>query len=94
MGVLARVELSAAEELWVSIMQRIVFLDKVKDLQIHREVTRGPPLVLHPFLDDSRLIYVGGRLAHSTKPYMKQHSLIIPGKQVRTKHRKLGPSSS
>ena len=78
-------ELFAAEGLWISFTQRAAFPDIVRALQMGKEVSGGPLLALHPFLDDNGLMRVGGRLAHSSEQYAKRHPLIILGKHTLTK---------
>lgn len=94
-GALTTAELFAAEDLWLSLVQRTTFPDEIGTLRMGRQITGGPLLALHPFLDSNGLMRVGGRLTHSTEPYAKIHPVIIPGKNtltkliIRTEHQRL-----
>lgn len=43
---------------------------------------RGPLSSLHPFLDATGLLKVGGRLENTSLPYDQKHPVVLPGCSV------------
>ncbi len=80
-GFLSVTKLTLAEEFWFRVAQHSSFSKEISSLHKKAEVPRGSPLLpLHPFLDYSDLLQVGGRGKLST-----HHPIILSGKYPVTK---------
>ncbi len=76
-------ELQAAEQFWLSVSQSDHFLEEMGTLRKTKTIARSSSLLhLHPFLDESSLLRVGGR-QQTTKS--SQHPIIIHGNHPITK---------
>ena len=84
-GVLASPELVDAENLWIASAQQSAYPNEVNILRKGNEISSGPLLVLHPVLDESGLMRVGGRLSQSSELYYRRHPIIVPGRYDLTK---------
>ena len=74
-------ELKSAMRYWLLFSQRDSFAKDVKTIEEGREVAWSSSLLpLHPFLDSSSLLRVGGRQLNSKLPYYNQHPVIVYGK--------------
>ena len=89
-------ELQTALNLLIKLSQIDSFPDEYKCLLERKSLPKRSPLLkFNPFLDDQRLMRVGGRLENSDYPYEKKHPLIIHSTHQFTKllfrfeHRKL-----
>ncbi len=78
-------ELTLAEELWLRDAQQSSFTE-ISSLHKKAELPKDSPLLpLHPFIDDSGLVRVGGRGKLSTLSYAIRHPIILPAKHAVTK---------
>ena len=89
-------ELVAAEYYWLSISQQDYFAEEIDALQKKHALRSSSCLLpLHPFIDSSGLIRVGGRVQNSDAPYSSQHPVILHGKHpvvkllIQTEHLRL-----
>ena len=89
-------ELKAAERYWIKIVQNTHFLEEINSLKKQIPLRSSSPLLsLHPFVDSSGLLRVGGRRELSMSPYRSKHPIILVGKHpltrliVRTEHLRL-----
>ena len=71
-------ELHEAEMYWFSYIQRHHFLAEINTLKSRKKLYRSSILSLHPFIDDSGLLRVGGREHHSGRAYSSRHPVILP----------------
>jgi len=79
-------ELSEAETHWLRVAQESCFANDVGALKKDQEIANSSRLLpLHPFLDSSGVLRVGGREEHSKLQYQSQHPVIIDGKHLLTK---------
>ena len=84
-GVLASPEFVAVENLWIASAQQSANPNEVNILRKENEISSGPLLALHPILDISGFMRVGGRLSQSSEPYDRIHPIIVPGRHDLTK---------
>ncbi len=85
-GSLSSDELNTAMLVWISLTQSQSFHDEVQCLENGKELPKSSCLrALRPFLDDGKLLSVGGRLHNSQFPYAQRHPLILCGKHCLTK---------
>lgn len=77
-GPLTSIELNRATSFWVRRTQLSVFPHLVKQLARHVVVTPPSLAQLAPFLDDTGLIRVGGRLNNTTLSWDVKHPLLLP----------------
>ena len=89
-------ELRAAERYWIKIIQDTHFLEEITSLKKQIPLHSSSPLLsLHPFVDSSGLLRVGGRRKLSMSPYHSKHPIILAGKHpltrliIRTEHLRL-----
>ena len=80
-------ELIAAENYWISIVQKESFPEELDLLRAKLPLPKSTRLLpLHPFLDKSQsILRVGGRLSHSKLCYSKMHPIILHGVHPVTK---------
>ena len=79
-------ELSEAETYWLSVAQESCFTGDIDTLKNDREIRSSSRLLpLHPFLDSSGVLRVGGREERSKRQYHSQHPVILDGKHSLTK---------
>ena len=68
-----------AEQLVIKSVQEEGFSEEILSFQRSGQVhKRSSVLSLYPFVDEERLLRVGGRLKQSSLPYDKKHPIIIP----------------
>ncbi len=85
-GSLSSDELNTARLVWISLAQSQSFHDEIQCLENRKELPKSSCLrALRPFLDDGKLLRVGGRLHNSQFPYAQRHPLILCGKHCLTK---------
>ena len=72
-------ELVAAQNYWISIIQKESFPEELDLLRAKLPLPKGSRLLpLRPFIDDSQsILRVGGRLSHSKLCYSKMHPIIL-----------------
>ena len=58
---------------------------KLNTLRKGNEISSGPLLALHPIMDESGLMPLGGRLSQSSEPYDRRYPIIVPGRHDLTK---------
>ena len=74
-------ELVAAETYWLSISQHDHFAQEIDALQKKHMIHNSSCLLpLHPLVDSSGLLRVGGREQNSNAPYSSQLPVILHGK--------------
>ena len=74
-------ELHAAETYWVSIAQEDYFEKEIQAIKKGKVLPKSSPLLsLHPIIDSSGVIRVGGRGCNQKVPYSSQHPVILSGK--------------
>lgn len=74
-------ELKRALNVCVKISQRFYFSKEIVDLMNGRHVDKKSSLYsLHPFVDDSHILRVGGRLYNAPLPHDTKHPIILSGK--------------
>ena len=79
-------ELATAETYWLSISQQEHFAREIDAIQREDTIPNSSCLLpLHPLIDSSGLIRVGGREQNSRAPYSSQHPIILHGKHPVTK---------
>ena len=71
-------EVKAAEQYWIRQTQLEWFPQEMEDLQKGKTVSKQKKLT--PFLDQDRIMGIGGRLQKSNLPYDAQHPVILPRK--------------
>ncbi len=76
-GSLSTAELSAAEVLWLAIAQSHTFQEEIECLRNNKALPKSS--TLHPFLDHSGLVRVGGRLCNSQSSFSQLHPVILSG---------------
>ncbi|CAG7724746.1 unnamed protein product [Allacma fusca] len=95
-GVIDPSELRNAMHAWIKILQQHHFAMEIEDLQQGRQLSKKSHLItLAPFIDQSGVLRVGGRLHASRLPPEKKFPILIPSKGpitqliVRSEHFKL-----
>lgn len=84
--VLTPQELDQALMSIVRSMQRYDFNDEIKQLTKGAEIRKTSTLIgLTPFIDDTGILRVGGRLKNSTLSYDAKHQMLLPYNDVITK---------
>lgn len=79
-------ELNAAEIYLLSTAQQECFPDEIHSIKQQVAISNSSSILpLHPFMDSSGLLRVGGRDQNSKLPYPTQHPVILHGKHVLTK---------
>lgn len=80
----------------IKIAQRECFQDDINTLLKNTTLAKQSPLIsLNPFLDENKILRVGGRLVNSILPYDKIHPILLPAKHnlttliIREEHLKL-----
>ncbi|GFQ66072.1 uncharacterized protein TNCT_33471 [Trichonephila clavata] len=72
-------ELNQAHSIIIVHVQREVFFEKIQTLERKGQVSSQSKLVmLHPFLDDERILRVGGRLRNVNVPKSTKHPIVLP----------------
>lgn len=74
-------KLQKAQNVVIRVVQNEWFGNEISSLNQSNQVsTNSPILSLNPFLDDHKILRVGGRLKHSALPTAEKNPIIIPGK--------------
>ena len=74
-------ELMSSETYWLLFTQRQAFATEIETLKSGESLSKSSCLFsLHPFLDSSGLLRVGGRGGNTQMPYSLIHPVILPGK--------------
>ena len=85
-GPLSVSELDVAGNLWVRYAQLQDFHEDIECLRGSQGVPSDSPLLpLHPILDSSEVIRVGGRVQNSAFAYSQRHPIILHGRHQLTK---------
>ncbi len=85
-GPLSLRELSLAETHWFSVAQNHSFPNEIDALKKGKDVPAESSLyALHPFIDDSGLMRVGGRVHNSGFAFSQRHPVILYGQHKLTK---------
>jgi hypothetical protein len=72
-------ELQNAEEKIILLVQKANFEHEIRDLKAGRQVNSKSKLkLLNPFIDNSGMIRVGGRLSNSQYPHDKKYPIVLP----------------
>ncbi|XP_043467276.1 uncharacterized protein LOC122501682 [Leptopilina heterotoma] len=72
-------ELNRAEKRIIKIIQTSSFANEIRLLSQSKELSKGSKIFpLNPFLDEEKILRVGGRLKHSDLPYAVQHPILLP----------------
>lgn len=80
-GPLSVIEQLWAIEFWVKKVQGVEFSAEIKSLRAGRAIAGASKLIsLNPFLDNSSILRVGGRLAEASLTRDKQHPIILPAR--------------
>ena len=89
-------EFEKAEKYWIHVCQGQHFSNESCQLQSKQELSKNSPLLpLHPFLDSSNLLRVGGRITNASLSLLQRHPMIIHGRHpltkliIRTEHERL-----
>ena len=85
-GPISTRELEQSTTYWISISQAAHFNVESKMLKSNAHLSKSSPLrSLCPFLDNNKLLRVGGRQHNSQLPYGQRHPLILHAKHTVTK---------
>ncbi|GFU56744.1 integrase catalytic domain-containing protein [Trichonephila clavipes] len=77
-GPLTSEELSEAERFWIQFEQEKFFLEELKSLKDSKIEKESPLYNYMPYLDENRLIKLGGRLEFCNLSIDGKHPLILP----------------
>lgn len=78
-GSITVAERRAALNIIIKIVQQTAFVEEIYCLTHKKPLNNKSRLLqLNPFIDDTGLIRVGGRLKHSFMPFTQRHPMIIP----------------
>lgn len=90
---LSVIELSAAKTCLVKFVQEKHFYDEIKKLKDNLQLNKNSKILsLNPFLDESEMLRVGGRICRSNVGYNTKHPMILPSSDpvtailIRTMH--------
>ena len=85
-GPITLVELDKAENHLISTAQSRCFQDTILNLKKGKSLSVGSRLqALHPFIDNSEIMRVGGRLDNSGYSFSRRHPAILDGQDYLTK---------
>lgn len=74
-------EIQGAQTCWIAYAQANEFHSDISALQLGKPISSKSKLkCLNPFLDDSGIIRVGGRLSNSSLPFNRRHPILLPSK--------------
>lgn len=79
-GQLSIKEINEAEIKVIKIIQASHFSRELNELINKRSITKGSLAALNPFIDDDKVIRVGGRLKGSTLTFTQKHPIILPSR--------------
>jgi len=84
-GFLKTNELTNAMHVLIKIVQSIEFNNEIISLKTNQTLScRNKILSLNPFLDNSGILRVGGRLRHANLAYSHKHPILLPKRHVLT----------
>ncbi|GIY46036.1 DUF1758 domain-containing protein [Caerostris darwini] len=84
-GFLNTSELTNAINVLIKSVQFIVFNNELNALKINQALScRSKILSLNPFLDNSGILRVGGRLRHANIAYGHKHPILLPKRHILT----------
>jgi len=64
----------------VRIIQSKYFKEEIHSLTKHHSIKKCSPILrLSPFLDENRILRIGGRLEATNLPYTAKHPILLPG---------------
>ena len=82
---LSSTELAASEGYWISLIQYEAFATEIESLIESQPLTKSSRLFsLHPFIDQSGILRVGGRCQNAQMSFSVKHPVILPGKHPLT----------
>ena len=82
---LSSTELAASESYWILLIQCETFNIEIESLTESRPLTKSSRLFsLHPFIDQSGLLRLGGRGQNAQMSFSVKHPIILPGKDPLT----------
>lgn len=64
----------------VKILQENCFEKELAEFKTQKPLSNKAILQLNPFIDDSGILRVGGRLTHSNLPFEQKHPMLLPSK--------------
>lgn len=80
-GTITTIELFSATQHWVRATQAAEYSTEISRCRCGATVpTKSALISLHPFLDDARMLRVGGRVGSAKIPYNARHPIILPRK--------------
>lgn len=79
-GALTLYDLQDAEKIIVKVIQEKYFAPELQDLKNSRTMRNKSLKTLKPFIDDSGVIRVGGRLLNADIEYEHKHPVLLPSK--------------
>ena len=92
-------ELATSESYWISLIQHEAFAIDFESLTESQPLTKSCRLFsLHPFIDQSGLLRVGGRGQNAQMSFSVKHPVILPGKHpltsviIASEHNQLMPA--
>ncbi|KAG5868466.1 hypothetical protein JTB14_035357 [Gonioctena quinquepunctata] len=72
-------EMNEAEIYWIKYIQRTVYNSEIDSLEKKELIDKSSGILkLSPFLDDTHILRLGGRLQEADLPFEMRHSIIIP----------------
>ncbi|XP_071562311.1 uncharacterized protein [Temnothorax nylanderi] len=78
-GFLSIDEIRRARQLLIMAVQRVHFCEETSNLLSGRQIHSNSKLLsLHPFMDETGLLRVGGRIQNSQVSFGKKHPIILP----------------
>ncbi|XP_025835281.1 uncharacterized protein LOC108742837 isoform X2 [Agrilus planipennis] len=93
---LSSIELECATNYLVKLSQQQTFSKEILELEKFKKLSKTSNLLqLNPFLDESRLLRVGGRLKNASIPYDQRHQMILSAKHrfahllIESEHKRL-----
>ncbi|KFM71288.1 hypothetical protein X975_00963, partial [Stegodyphus mimosarum] len=78
-------ELKEAHDIIIKLVQRTDYKKEISTLEKARVLKKGSLISLNPFLDNSGLLRVGGRLRNASLPESVKHQIILPKNHPVTK---------
>nr|XP_012135024.1 PREDICTED: uncharacterized protein LOC105661809 [Megachile rotundata] len=93
---LSVIELQEAQKILIRVVQKTAFSSEFLSLNKNQSMQKQSPLqALAPFLDETGIIRVGGRLSNALIKYSKRHPILLPAKHkftdliIRREHNRL-----
>ncbi|XP_066597118.1 uncharacterized protein [Prorops nasuta] len=73
-------EINKAETRVLKLIQQSSFAEEITRINRSKDYSKGPLVALCPFIDDSGLIRVGGRLKKSKLSFSVRHPILLPSR--------------